>query len=293
MTTPSTIDPPQPVATGPVRERDVRGGAGTRLHVREWGDPDGPPIVFVHGWSQADLCWRRQVSGPLGATFRLITFDNRGHGRSEKPLDPASYADGDLWAADLDAVIEQTGLERPVLVAWSYGALIVADYLRVHGDAAIGGIDLVGGAAVLRPPAFDHIGPAFLDAAPRACSSDLETSIPALQRFLRACTARPLDDETSSAALCWSMLTPPEVRGALLARELDATDVLARVEVPVLVTHGRRDAIILPSMAEHVLAACPAAVASWYEDAGHMPFLEDATRFDRELAAFADARRSP
>ena len=190
------------------------------------------------------------------------------------------------------AVIAGTGLERPVLVAWSYGALVVADYLRVHGDAAIGGIDLVAGAVVLRPPAFEHIGPAFLEAAPLACSSELETSIPALGRFLRACTARPLDEETSNAALCWNMLTPPEVRGALLAREVDATDVLARVRVPVLVTHGRRDAIVLPSMAEHMLAACPAAVASWYGDAGHMTFVEDAPRFNRELATFVDAARS-
>jgi len=45
--------------------------------------------------------------------------------------------------------------------------------------------------------------------------------------------------------------------------------------------------IVLPSMAEHVVAVCSTARASWYEDVGHMPFLEDSDRFDRELAEFA------
>jgi pimeloyl-ACP methyl ester carboxylesterase len=45
-------------------------------------------------------------------------------------------------------------------------------------------------------------------------------------------------------------------------------------------------------MAQHVLDACPTAEASWYEDAGHMPFLEDQPRFDLELARFAQAARA-
>ena len=71
------------------------------------------------------------------------------------------------------AVIDQTGLEQPVLVAWSYGGYIVADYLRAYGDAHIGGINLVGAAAILKPPAFDHIGPGLLENAPDMCVPDL------------------------------------------------------------------------------------------------------------------------
>ena len=82
------------------------------------------------------------------------------------------------------------------------------------------------------------------------------------------------------------MVVPPEVRGALFSRELDADDVLSELSVPVLVTHGHDDTIVLPSMAEHVLDVCDTAEASWYDDVGHMPFLEDPVRFDRELAEF-------
>ena len=112
--------PPIPIAT-----HEILGGGGVRLHAREWGNPEGPPIVFIHGWSQSDLCWLKQVHGDLARRFRMVTFDLRGHGLSEKPAGPEHYGDGQAWADDLAAVIDQTGLERPILVAWSYGGYVV------------------------------------------------------------------------------------------------------------------------------------------------------------------------
>ena len=87
------------------------------------------------------------------------------------------------------------------------------------------------------------------------------------------------------------MVVPPEIRGALFARRIDADDVLASLSIPVLVTQGRDDRIILPSMAKHTLAVCGTATASWYDGVGHMPFVEDTVRFDRELAEFVDGVR--
>jgi non-heme chloroperoxidase len=269
-----------------IATHEVRGGGGLRLHVREWGDSQGPPIVFVHGWSQSQLCWSRQTAGTLAKDFRIVTFDLRGHGMSEKPLEAEHYVDARLWAEDLNAVIEQLGLNRPVLVAWSYGGFVVTDYLRAFGEDGIAAVNLVG-ATVLRTPSFDHIGPGLLENAGDACGPDLPTSIAAIGRFLRACTAQPLSADDWSTALCWNMVVPAEVRGALLAREIDADDILSRLSMPVLVTHGRADAIVLPSMAEHVLEVCETARASWYDGIGHLPFLEDSARFDRELREFA------
>src|SRR4051812_43165429 len=108
-----TLQAGEPVAT-----REVRGGGGLRLHVREWGDAQGPAIVFVHGWSQSQLCWSRQVAGELTRDFRLVTFDLRGHGMSEKPPEAEHYVVSRLWAEDVAAVIGELGLDRPVLVAW-------------------------------------------------------------------------------------------------------------------------------------------------------------------------------
>jgi non-heme chloroperoxidase len=282
-----TIDQMQPYVASVVHT--VRGGGGVRLHVREWGQPDGPAVLLVHGWSQSLHCWRRQVEGGLVRECRVVAMDIRGHGMSERPADAAAYQDPELWAADVAAVIDQLALHRPVLVGWSYGGIIACDYLRVHGEDAIAAVNLVG-ATVVRNERFDHIGPGLLSTAPGACDPDLAVNIASIRPFLRACTATPMDDDDREDALCWNMVVPPEVRGALLARRVDCDDVLSHLTVPVLVTHGRRDEIVLPSMADHVLDVCPTAVASWYDEVGHAPFLEDAGRFDRELLALA--RRS-
>jgi non-heme chloroperoxidase len=280
------------LASKPTATHEIRGGGGLRLHAREWGDPDGPELLFVHGWSQSDLCWAKQVSGDLASRHRIVTFDLRGHGLSEKPAEPAHYADGKLWAEDLAAVIEQTRLEAPVVIAWSYGGFVVTDYLRSYGESRLRAINLVGGAVLLRPPTFEHIGPGLLDNANDACQADLATNIAAIQRFLRACTAEELDEPDWRTALSWNMVVPPAVRGALIAREIDGTDTLATLSVPMLVTHGRDDEIVLPSMAEHVLGVCDVAVSSWYDNVGHMPFWEATHRFDRELSALDDRTRA-
>ena len=265
--------------------------------MREWGNPDGPAILFIHGWSQSHLCWARQLESPLARDFQLVTMDNRGHGMSERPVQPEHYVDAQLWADDVAAVIEQVDLERPVLVAWSYGGFIVSDYVRAYGTAEIAGVNLVGGAVMLKPT-FDHLGPGLLENAMDACAADLLTQINAIRRFLRACTSQPLDEDDWSTALSWNMVVPAEVRGALISREIDADDVLASLSVPVLVTHGSADAIVLPSMAEHVLEVCRTAEPSWYEGIGHMPFWESFERFNSELGQFVsrvnerDPRRS-
>jgi pimeloyl-ACP methyl ester carboxylesterase len=256
------------------------------LHAREWGNRHGPSILFIHGWSQSQSCWDRQVMGPLADDFHLVTFDNRGHGMSEKPLDARCYQDARLWAEDLAAVIEVTGLDHPTLVGWSYGGFAICDHLRAFGEAAIAGVNLVGGAVLLAPPTFDHLGPGFLTNVEGACSPDLGINIAAMQRFVGDLTARPLADDDRDMLLCSSMVVPPGVRAALIAREIDSDDVLSELSVPVLLTHGRRDTMVLPSMAEHVREVCGSAEASWYDGAGHVPFLEFPARFNRELSAF-------
>ncbi|HEY8367976.1 MAG TPA: alpha/beta hydrolase [Thermodesulfobacteriota bacterium] len=273
----------------------VRGAGGVDLRVHEWGRPGGAPILFVHGWSQSHLCWMKQRAGPLAERFRLVAPDLRGHGGSDAPLEAAQYVDGDLWADDVAAIIDRLALDRPILVAWSYGGLVVCDYLRKHGQDAIAGVDFVGGAVALGPGAFGSlIGPGFLDHAPGACDADLATSIAAIRRFLKACTAQPLAQDDFEVALAFTMAVRPQVRAFLLQREVDFAPVLARLTVPVLVSHGRADTLTLPAMADYITAHCRSARTSWYEGVGHAPFLEAPERFDRELARFAtEARVSP
>jgi pimeloyl-ACP methyl ester carboxylesterase len=271
--------------TGRMQVHVLRGGGGLRLHVREWGNANGPPILFIHGWSQNHLCWARQYDSALADEFRLVAYDLRGHGMSEAPLDPGHYTDGKLWAEDVAAIIGELGLDRPVLVGWSYGAFVICDYVRAYGQDQIAAIDFVEGAVKLGEAAFGTlIGPGFLDHFVAATADDLPTNIAAMRSFVRACVVKPVPDDDLETAVCWNVVVPATIRANLAAREIDCDDVLRTLEVPLLVTQGRADTVVLPAMAEHLLATCPTAEASWYEDTGHVPHLEEPGRFNRELA---------
>ena len=106
-----------------------------------------------------------------------------------------------------------------------------------------------------------------------------------MRSFVRACVVKPVSDDDLESAVCWNVVVPAQVRASLAAREIDCDDVLHALDVPLLVTQGRADSVVLPAMAEHVLATCPTAEASWYDGVGHVPHLEEPGRFNRELAA--------
>jgi len=279
--------------TGRTKIHTVEGGGGLQLHVREWGKADGPPILFIHGWSQNHLCWDKQYESALAAEFRLVACDLRGHGMSEAPLGPEHYTDGELWADDVAAIIDQLGLDRPVLVGWSYGAFVICDYVRVYGQDRIAAVNFVEGAVQLGEAAFGTlIGPGFLDHFVDATADDLPANIRGMRAFVKACPVKPLPADDFETALCWNIVVAPQIRAGLAARQIDADDILRALEVPLLVTQGRADTVVLPAMAEHVLATCPTAEASWYEDVGHLPHLEDSERFNRELRALTHRVRA-
>jgi non-heme chloroperoxidase len=279
--------------TGRMKVRLVRGGGGLRLHVREWGKADGPPILFIHGWSQNHLCWARQYESALASEFRLVACDLRGHGMSEAPLEPGHYTDGKLWAEDVAAIIEELDLDRPVLVGWSYGTFVICDYVRAYGQDRIAAVDFVEGVVKMGEAAFGTlIGPGFLDHFAGATADDLPTNIATMRSFVRACVVKPVPGDDLETAMCWNVAVPAAIRAHLAARELDYDDVLGALEVPFLVTQGRADTVVLPAMAEHVLATCPIAEASWYEGTGHVPHLEEPERFNRELAELTRRARA-
>jgi non-heme chloroperoxidase len=276
-----------------MKTHTVRGGGGLRLHVREWGPPDGAPILFVHGLSQTHLCWDRQIESPLRDEFRLVAFDLRGHGMYEAPLEPEQYTDARLWADDLAAIIDELRLERPVLVGWSYGPFVICDYVQAYGQEQVGAIDFVGGAVKLGEAAFGNLlGPGFLDHFADMTADDLPTNIRGMRGLVRAFAASLLAADDVETLLAASMTVPARVRANLAARAVDCDDVLRTLEVPLLVSHGRLDPVVLPATAEHVLATCPTAEASWYDGAAHVPFLEEPERFNRELAALTRRVRS-
>ena len=255
---------------------------GLSIAVQEWGNPAGRPIIFIHGFSQCHLSWSRQYDSALAREFRMITYDLRGHGQSSKPVTAEFYRDGRRWSAELAAVIEQTQAEKPVLVAWSYGGRIVSDYLEEFGAGGLSGISLVG-SKIKSTPAF--LGAGIPALQQQMASDNLAVSIPATIAFLKAC-AEKWDTEEFSFHLAFNMLVPPEVRGFLHGRRLDADALFKDLAVPMLVTHGTRDRITPHAASEHVHSITARSRLSLYEATGHCPFLEQPDRFNAELSEF-------
>lgn len=278
----------------PLRERPPEEGEnrtvtapdGLTLFARACGNPDGPEILFLHGYSQCHLSWRRQMADPaLLRAFRMVAYDLRGHGLSEKPLARERYRDDRLWADDLAAVIEAFGLKRPTLVAWSYAGRVVSDYVKTYGQERIAAINYV--AAITRIERR-FWGPALRHTA-EMTSEDLTAGIRAARKFVHACFgARPLGDEMD-LTFAYTMLVPAKVRAAVLDRSRNEGEILPQLRVPVLVTHGALDRIVLPAAGRYTASAVPQARLSLYEGIGHSPFFEDAPRFNRELAEFVGA----
>lgn len=268
----------------------VIGGGGTKLHVREWGRKDAPPILFVHGWSQNHLAWKRQFDSTLADDFRLVAIDLRGHGMSEAPTTVEAFTDGALWAADIAAVIEQRELLNPLLVSWSFGGFVISDYLAAHGDSKISGINYVGWGVIMgnTEEELRFVGRGFHDFYQGAISDDIPTAIEALRGFVHACLGKDIPREDIETMIAFNVMVPRFTRYACTMRKaVDFTPVISGLDVPILATYGTKDTIALPIAGEHIVKVCKRANGSFYDGAGHAPFIEDPERFNRELAEFA------
>lgn len=256
---------------------------GLTLAVQEWGNPDGPPILFIHGFSASHLAWRRQVEDPaLADRFRMVTFDTRGSGQSEKPASAEYYLENARHADDVAAIIDDLDLDDPVLVSWSAGGLLVGDYIDRHGDGAIAGLAFAGSVFVRDP---DLYGPATAE-LPAMASADLATSVAATIRFVEAQFERDPGGSVERELLATMMMTPPEVRAALLERTPVSGETWGKVTVPATISHGEEDAVMRPAMAEEGGRLIPHADVTLHEGIGHAPFLEDPETFNRGLADF-------
>ncbi|MEV8378786.1 alpha/beta hydrolase [Kribbella sp. NPDC056861] len=101
-----------------------------KVHVDDYGG-DGRPVVLIHGWPLSGESWSEQIAAFSGAGFRVITYDRRGFGRSDKPKTGYSY---DTLADDLAGLLEELDLQDVSLVGFSMGGGEVARYIAKHGQ---------------------------------------------------------------------------------------------------------------------------------------------------------------
>jgi pimeloyl-ACP methyl ester carboxylesterase len=272
-----------------MKKHSVTGGGGVKLNVLECGQPDGPEILFLHGFSQAAQAWRHQFESDLALRYRLVAMDIRGHGASDKPSDAAHYTASELWANDVDAVIETLGLRSTLLVGWSYSGLLVCDFLRHHGSKKLAGVVFCGAVTkVGSDQAGALLGPKLLKHLPAVFSTDAATASDTMGQFVRDCHAEPMADRDYYEALGYNLTATPAVRLGLFSRTVDNDDILAGVTVPTLALHGREDEIILPTASDHIVGKLRGARLSMIDGTAHCPFAEAPGAFNAEIASFAE-----
>lgn len=91
---------------------------GAEIFYKDWGDKEGPVVVFSHGWPLSSDNWENQMFFLAGKGYRTVAHDRRGHGRSSQPWEGN---DIDTWADDLLQLIEHLDLKDVTLVGHSTG----------------------------------------------------------------------------------------------------------------------------------------------------------------------------
>ncbi|WP_409455815.1 alpha/beta fold hydrolase [Pantoea sp. CTOTU46764] len=259
---------------------------GVKLAVQESGNPDGLPIVFIHGLLGSHLNWEKQISdAQLQQRYRLITFDMRGHGLSDKPEQESAYRDGKRWADDLRAVINQSHANKPLLVGWSLGGAVITNYLAAYGDGNISGAIYVDGVVELNPtliPAHDVYG--------AMTASDLKTHLDGERAFLQLCFYQQPDRTTFERLLANAALAAWPMQRAVPTMTIALEKGVKNVRVPLLFIYGEHDALVNPAASLARVKGINSRIQTqMFADSGHAPFIEEPARFNRTLATFASA----
>jgi pimeloyl-ACP methyl ester carboxylesterase len=149
---------------------------GVSLAVREWPGR-GPAVVAVHGLTSNHAVWH-PIADALGGSHRLLAWDLRGRGDSEKPPKGYSLAE---HCADLAGLLDHFGLARATVVGHSLGAHIGVRFAALHPDR-VARLVLFDGGLDVRAEVFDSIAPAI---------ARLGVEYPSLEKFLDTLKALP------------------------------------------------------------------------------------------------------
>jgi len=285
----------QPSRDGYV-ERD-----GVKLYYEVFGDGE-PTVLLLPTWSIIhSRHWKMQIPY-LARHCRVLTFDGRGNGRSDRPAEPEAYAEGE-FAADALAVMDATQTPRAVIVGFSMGAqrglLLAANHPeRVQAAVFIGG-NYPGGGEPL-PERTVYSWEEELDTDEGWAKHNRHYWLRDYQGYLEFFMSRmftelhstkPIEDtvgwglETTAQTLAltyWAPFMEPD----------EARELARRVRCPVLVIHGEHDAI--GSVTRGIaLAEDTSGELVLLEGSGHAPHVRDPVRFNLLLRDFVKPAPPP
>lgn len=227
-------------------------------------------LVFIHGSGGSGAVWERQAAN-LAGRHNVLALDLPGHGQASSL---PGRRDVFEYAADVEEMLRQHGIKRPVVAGHSLGGAIVLA-LALRKQHPLRGIVLVGTGARLRvhPEIFARL------------RADYGDGVVFLTEWALAPEAPP---ELMAQLIEEELKTPPEVTyGDLVA--CDGFDVMAQlgqIERPTLIICGTADRLTPVRYAEYLQAHIPRAQLALIEGAGHYVMLEKSGEFNQALEAF-------
>jgi pimeloyl-ACP methyl ester carboxylesterase len=280
-----------PDAAGYV-ERD-----GIRVFWERYGE--GEPTVFLlPTWSIVhSRFWKGQIPY-LSRHYRVLTFDGRGNGRSDRPATAEAYTERE-FAADALAVMDATGTRRAVLVSLSCGALWSTLLAAEHPDR-VAGLVYLGPAVGLAPPHPERAVHSFLE----PLDTDegwarynqhywLRDYRGFLEYFFSRCLTEPHSTKQHEDCVGWALEIAPETLidtelGLLQCGLASFERQCRRVRCPTLVIHGDEDAI-RPHAQGAALAAATGGRLVTLAGSGHLTQARDPVKVNLLIREFVES----
>jgi len=274
---------------------------GVRLYYEVYGSGE-PTIFLLPTWSIVhSRHWKMQIPY-LARHCRVITFDGRGNGRSDRPTDAAAYKEQE-FAADALAVMDATATERAVIVSLSVGAQRGIMLAAGHPDRVNGAV-FICPAVPLDVPLADRTRYPWDEVLPtdEGWPKDnlyywLRDYRGFLDFFFSQMFTEPHSTKTIEDCVGWGLETTAET---LVATEIGAgldeataRALCARVRCPVLVIQGTADAITGPGRGAALADAIPDAQLAMLEGSGHGPHARDPVKVNLLLRDFVMPTQTP
>jgi len=219
----------------------------TNLHVDDTGGP-GRPVVLIHGWPLSGEAFQAQVPALQGAGYRVITYDRRGFGRSDKPRAGYTY---DTLTEDLHALLEQLDLNEVTLVGFSMGGGEVARYFTRYGAERLRSVVFASAVPPYLMQTEDNPdGPLTKDAAAKMTADltkDEDEFYDGFTRTFFSVNGELMVSEgqrQDALELCKQADKKAALACMAAFGATDFRDDLLKVTVPALVLHGDGDATV-------------------------------------------------
>jgi pimeloyl-ACP methyl ester carboxylesterase len=253
-----------------------------KLHWESAGE--GPAVLLIAGQGMTSDAWWATLP-VLADSFRVIVFDNRDTGGSDRTPWPYSVAH---MAGDALAVLDAAGEQRAHVYGISLGSLVAQELALRHPDrvqALVLGSSSAGGFAAYKPPP-SSFAQTFLV---RAGTMGPEEAAWAAVPYTYAEKTRRLHADRIGEDIARRMSSLPEplayVHQAAAVATHDAYERLSRIAAPTLVVHGEQDVFVPPANALVLAERVPGAQLRLLPDAAHM-YPIDEPEADREIARF-------